>query len=158
MKNPMKKRSGSALVSVLLFSFTITLLMFDLWRKTSLSNDVIIARREHHFHSHLINAVFSYGLTLVKTNAEAFRQKQVLEKMPITLNLSFLVQKLVSCYAWRQQDYEAFITIALRKEGDFYCEAGLEHHKKLVRVARGILSQTKAGNFFLDYYTERACI
>ena len=152
------KNRGSALVMVLVFSFSISLLALGWWRKISLGYDVVLMREEQHRCMLLVESVFSYGISIVKSNADSFLQKHVIKQMPVEIDLSFLVQKIIACYAWRRNEiFSANLQISLRKEGDFRLVATLQQNKKTIHAAQGILKRDEENRFFLDYYTKRAC-
>jgi len=142
---------------VIMFSFSISLLALGWWRKTSLGYDIVLMREEQYRCSRLVDVAFSYGVSIVKSNFDMFLKPHVIKKLPVELDLSFLVQKISTCYAGqRNKSFDANLLISFRKEGDFRLVATLQQNKKAIHVATGILRRDKQNKFFLDYYTKRA--
>lgn len=146
---------------VIMFSFSISLLALGWWRKTSLGYDVVLIREEQYRCTKLVESVFFYGISIVKENFDLFLKPHVIKKLPIELDLSFLVQKISTCYAGQHnKSLDANLLVSFRKEGDFRLVATLQENKKhshtvTKHVSLGILKRDEKNKFFLDYYTKR---
>ena len=85
---------GSALLLVILITLILSVLTLGSWYKSSLFFDLVVQREKYYKNFYLTEAVLNFGIKITKGCFEDFLKPKTLQKMPITLDLSFLVEKV----------------------------------------------------------------
>ncbi len=85
------KKNGSALLIVLFMTTILSFITFDIWYKSSLILDLVIAREKFYKNFYLTESFLTFGMNLVKDRFDSIVSE---EEWPIKYDLSFLLESI----------------------------------------------------------------
>lgn len=98
-------KNGSAILIVLFMTTILSFITFDIWYKSSLVLDLVIAREKFYKNFYLTESFFEFGVNLVKDHFEAILLE---EEWPIKYDLSFLLESINKSLSKTEPMYKNF--------------------------------------------------
>jgi|GEM_PF-1867123 hypothetical protein len=148
------KHKGFALYLVIFFTSIIGVLVATLWQRSTLFVDLVRSREVYYKNKYASEVILDYGIELIKQNKKLFFTKEICERMPFTLDVSFLFEQTTF------KKIFASITIKPQAEtGALLLHAFLKEEDKILCSMSCLISQkynvedSKKSLFVVDHIT-----